>query len=85
MDRDHHTKELSSAKAMPKCKGEEKRMNKLDHQPATNRRKQTAASMALGIGIGLTLGAALGNIAAGVAIGIILGAVGIAFRTKRLG
>lgn len=52
-------------------------------QHTTNRRKQTSASMALGIGIGLTLGAALDNIAAGLAIGIILGAVGIVFRTKR--
>lgn len=53
------------------------------NNPSTlNRRKQTAASMALGIGVGLTLGAALGNIAAGLAIGIVLGGLGSLWRMK---
>jgi len=54
-------------------------MNNLNFQ---NRRKQTAASMALGIGIGLTLGAALGNIALGLGVGILIGGVGALWRTK---
>jgi Na+/alanine symporter len=49
-----------------------------------NRRKQVAASMALGVALGAALGAALGNIAAGLAVGILIGGVGAVFRTKRL-
>ena len=57
-------------------------MNNPEQQSTTNRRKQTAASMALGMGLGVTLGAALGNVAAGLAIGIILGGTGAAWRTR---
>jgi hypothetical protein len=47
-----------------------------------NRRKQTAASMGLGIALGAALGAALGNIALGLAVGILIGGVGALWRTK---
>ncbi len=49
----------------------------------TTRRKQTAASMGLGVALGAALGAALGNVALGIAVGILLGGVGALFRTRR--
>lgn len=58
-------------------------MSKPNPQSTTNRRRQIAASMGLGIALGAALGAALGNVALGLAVGILIGGVGAAFRTQR--
>lgn len=58
-------------------------MNDSNPQSTTNRRKQVAVSMGLGVALGAALGAALGNVALGISVGILIGGVGAVFRTKR--
>lgn len=58
-------------------------MNNPKHKPTTNRRKQIAASMGLGVALGAALGAALGNIALGLAVRIPIGGVGAVFWVER--